>query len=413
MHKLKGTNIVIASGSEQIQHCLQEAFECYGAVICLCDYLNLDFVDRLEAISEEADVILIDMDDSYDDSDEALDRLLERIDLPILFHDNNFDDIQDPQQKCGFSEPAINKLAIKLAELAHSNQVVTTQETEDTRTLERSDSYDGSEGIKQKPYKELEFPVDELSQITQEMLVQNKELTAEFAQEKQQQQSPKESEPTLELEVTELLQTAEILDTDEGIGAENVWVLGASIGGPEAVKRFLARIPMELPVAFVLAQHLGEGFVSLLATQLDRISCFKVKEAQAGDVLKHGEVVVVPIEQRMTLNEKGQVEFLDEKWKGHYKPSIDSVIKDVCNYYKERAGVIIFSGMGTDGVLASQKFAEQYQEGNIWAQNPESCVVSSMPDSVCKANLASYSGSPEALALKIAMQYMGKDSYIN
>ncbi len=68
--------------------------------------------------------------------------------------------------------------------------------------------------------------------------------------------------------------------------------------------------------------------------------------------------------------------------------------------------------MGADGVLASQKFAEQYQ-GNIWAQNPESCVVSSMPDSVRKANLVSYSGSPEALALKIAMQYMGKDSYIN
>ncbi len=411
MHKLKGIHIVIASGSEQIQHCLQEAFERYGAVICLCDYLNHDFVDRLEGISEKADVILIDMDDSYDDSDEALDRLLERIDLPILFHDNDFDDIQDPQQECGFSEPAINKLAIKLAELAQNNQAVTTQETEGTQTLEHSDSYDGSESIIQKPHKEPEFPVDELSQITQELLAQNEELAAEIAQEKQQQ-SADESEPTLELEVTELLQTAENLDPDECVCAENVWVLGASIGGPEAVKRFLARIPVELPVAFVLAQHLGEGFVSLLATQLDRISCFKVREAQAGDVLKHGEVIVVPIEQRMTLNEKGQVEFLDEKWKGHYKPSIDSVIKDVCNYYKERAGVIIFSGMGADGVLASQKFAEQFQ-GNIWAQNSESCVVSSMPDSVRKASLVSYSGSPEALALKIAMHYMGKDSYIN
>ena len=68
--------------------------------------------------------------------------------------------------------------------------------------------------------------------------------------------------------------------------------------------------------------------------------------------------------------------------------------------------------MGADGVLASQKFAEQYQ-GNIWAQNSDTCVVSSMPDSVRKANLVSYSGSPEALALKIAMHYMGKDAYIN
>ncbi len=409
MHKLQGINIVIASGSEQIQQCLQEAFQRYGAIVCLCDYLNLDFVKRLEAISDKAEVILIDMDDSYEDSDEALDRLLERIDLPILFHDNDFDDIQDPQQECGFSEPAINKLAIKLAELARSNQLETTQETEDEQTLERSDSYDGSETIKQKAHKELEFPVDELSQITQELLAQNEELAAEIAQEKQQSL---ENEPTLELDDTEQLQAAQISNAADGDRADNVWVLGASIGGPEAVKRFLARIPVELPVAFVLAQHLGEGFVSLLATQLDRISCFKVKEAQAGDVLKHGEVIVVPIEQRMILDEQGQVKFLDEKWKGHYKPSIDSVIKDVCTSYKERAGVIIFSGMGADGVLASQKFAEQYQ-GNIWAQNSDTCVVSSMPDSVRKANLVSYSGSPEALALKIAMHYMGKDAYIN
>ncbi|MCW9030272.1 MAG: hypothetical protein OQK58_02185, partial [Gammaproteobacteria bacterium] len=46
--------------------------------------------------------------------------------------------------------------------------------------------------------------------------------------------------------------------------AKNVWVLGASLGGPEALKRFLAEIPADLPVTFVIAQHLGENFVSLL-----------------------------------------------------------------------------------------------------------------------------------------------------
>ncbi len=392
MQKLKGINLVIASGSEQIQNCLQEAFEHHGAGIRLCGYLNLDFVSQLEIISDKADVILIDMDDSYEEDDEALDRLLEKIDLPILFHDNDFDDINDPEQDCGFSQPAISKLASKLARLVDNNENRKPEQVSDDN--------------KKTSQSEPDFPDDELSQITQELLSHNEELSVAIEKERQL-----ESEQTLELkDVAEFISSYESHEFIES--AENVWILGASIGGPEAVKRFLARIPAELPVAFVLAQHLGEGFVSLLATQLDRISSFKVKEACEGHVLRHGEVVIVPVENRMTVNETGMVEFIDKKWKGHYKPSIDMVIKDVTHRYQERAGVIIFSGMGADGVLASQKFAEQYQ-GNIWAQNPETCVVSSMPDSVRKADLVSYSGSPEALALKIAMHYMGKDSYIN
>ncbi|MCK5647913.1 MAG: chemotaxis protein CheB, partial [Gammaproteobacteria bacterium] len=200
-------------------------------------------------------------------------------------------------------------------------------------------------------------------------------------------------------------------NNDVSVDYLNVWVLGASIGGPEAVKRFLSRVPKELPVAFVLAQHLGDGFISLLADQLDKISSFHVKEGISGDTLKHGEVVVVPVDNCMSLDEKGQIKLIDDDWKGHYKPSIDSVIDDVTSSFKQRSGVIIFSGMGADGVLASQQFAEKYK-GNIWAQNSESCVISSMPDSVRKADLVSYSGSPEALALKIAVYYMGKESYI-
>lgn len=90
MQKLNGLNIVIASGSEKIQACLQDSFGKLGANVVLCGFLNMDFVNQLEPM-DSADVILIDMDDSYEEDDEALESLLERIDLPILFHDNDFD----------------------------------------------------------------------------------------------------------------------------------------------------------------------------------------------------------------------------------------------------------------------------------------------------------------------------------
>ena len=53
--------------------------------------------------------------------------------------------------------------------------------------------------------------------------------------------------------------------------AQNIWVLGASLGGPDAIKQFLGELPANLPVAFILAQHLGANFMRLLAGQLDRL----------------------------------------------------------------------------------------------------------------------------------------------
>ena len=58
--------------------------------------------------------------------------------------------------------------------------------------------------------------------------------------------------------------------------ARNVWVLGASLGGPEAVKRFLRALPVDIPATFILTQHLGANFVALLAEQLDRVSGMRV-----------------------------------------------------------------------------------------------------------------------------------------
>ncbi|MDH5571647.1 MAG: chemotaxis protein CheB, partial [Gammaproteobacteria bacterium] len=50
--------------------------------------------------------------------------------------------------------------------------------------------------------------------------------------------------------------------------AKNVWVLGSSLGGPEMLKQFLSALTDELPVAFVIAQHMGANFTTLLAEQL-------------------------------------------------------------------------------------------------------------------------------------------------
>ena len=188
--------------------------------------------------------------------------------------------------------------------------------------------------------------------------------------------------------------------------AKNVWVLGASLGGPDALKRFLIHIPEELPVAFIIAQHLGENFVSLLAEQLDRYTEFNVTVAKDGHVIRHNEVLITPTDKRITINPIGTVELKNITKETKYTPSINDAINDVAMRYKGNAGVIIFSGMCDDGVEGCKSLAAK--DGQVWVQDPESCVISAMPESVLKKVTVNFSGTPEMLAKQLVSLYESK-----
>ena len=181
--------------------------------------------------------------------------------------------------------------------------------------------------------------------------------------------------------------------------AKNVWVLGASLGGPEAVKRFLKALPHDIPAAFILAQHLGANFVRLLADQLDRSTGLKVLSPQECHVLLHREVIVAPVDERLQVNPIGNIDLLPLQEYSKYTPSIDMVISDVARRYGKYAGAILFSGMGDDGKLGANRMLEA--GGQVWVQSAESCVISSMPDNVRKHCEVSFIGNPEQLAKQL------------
>ncbi len=178
--------------------------------------------------------------------------------------------------------------------------------------------------------------------------------------------------------------------------AENVWVLGASLGGPQAVRDFLAAVDADLPVAFILAQHIGVNHVQLLAEQLNRASAFRVLPARLGHVLRHGEVILAPADRHLQLTEDGYVALTATPADAVYSPSIDHVMTAVAERYGNRVGAIIFSGMGDDG--AEGCLAVARRGGIVWAQDVKSCVISSMPDQARKTHTVTYSGSPPAIA---------------
>ncbi len=185
-------------------------------------------------------------------------------------------------------------------------------------------------------------------------------------------------------------------DSVAGQPASEVWLLAASLGGPEAVKSFLDALPAGLPVGFVYAQHIEASFESALTQVVGRHSQWNVNQSRPGDSIRCGEVVVAPIAEEMGFDRDSAMRAEGRSWPEPYSPSIDQMMLNLAKQFGSRCGIISFSGMGSDGTAAAAYVLRQ--GARIWTQRADSCVCSSMPDSLREGGYSSFSGDPRELA---------------
>jgi chemosensory pili system protein ChpB (putative protein-glutamate methylesterase) len=180
------------------------------------------------------------------------------------------------------------------------------------------------------------------------------------------------------------------------LSEQRLWVLGASLGGPEAIKMFFGNLPGGLPVAFLLAQHIGAAFLNVLGDLLSKNASYEVVPACAGSPIASGKIVLVPVNRSFTLSQEGCVTLGTHPAPGVYHPSIDQVLTEVARCYESNASAIIFSGMGEDGAAGCRAISAA--GGIVWAQSAASCLNSSMPDAARRAGVVSLSAEPSRLA---------------
>jgi chemosensory pili system protein ChpB (putative protein-glutamate methylesterase) len=196
-------------------------------------------------------------------------------------------------------------------------------------------------------------------------------------------------------------------------GNEIPWlvVLGASIGGPKAVARFLRALPDKLPVAFLLAQHISEPFQELLVEQLDRCSAWPV--AMLGEVqnIKAGQVWMVPARNRIEMNAEGTIRRSGRTWESAYQPDINAVLRGAAEAFGSQCGAIMFSGLGKDGTQGCASVADR--GGFVWAQSSESCVIANLPEAARRSCKVELSGTPEQLARALLSRCTSEGTSIN
>lgn len=179
-------------------------------------------------------------------------------------------------------------------------------------------------------------------------------------------------------------------------GPGRIFVLGASIGGPEAIRSFLGKLKPNLPAAFVLAQHMGAEFLELMTSQLVKASPMPVRLAVPGETFAAGEIVVVPVNQRFLVDQHSVVQFAPLPTESPYSPSIDQVMIDMADRFGSRCTGIVFSGMASDAIEGAKYLASR--GAKVWVQDPATCVISSMIDGAQAAGVVSFVGAPEQLA---------------
>lgn len=157
-------------------------------------------------------------------------------------------------------------------------------------------------------------------------------------------------------------------------------VIGSSTGGPPALQNIFSAIQDELPVAFAVAQHMPPDFTRAFAERLNRFSALKIREAASDDIVRPGEVLIVPGGKNLEFFPKGKdiiAKVTEPRGHQRYLPSVDTMFASAAAIFGHRLLGVVLTGMGNDGAMGVHAIKEK--GGSSLAEAEESCVVFGMP----------------------------------
>ena len=162
-------------------------------------------------------------------------------------------------------------------------------------------------------------------------------------------------------------------------GAHRVIAVGASTGGTEALREFLVPLPSDTP-GMVIVQHMPASFTRSFADRLDSQCQMRVKEAQDGDRILPGHVLLAPGDFQMRVRRSGAghvVRVTQDAPVNRHRPSVDVLFQSCAEELGANAVGVILTGMGADG--ARGMAAMRRAGARTFAQDEATCVVFGMP----------------------------------
>lgn len=173
----------------------------------------------------------------------------------------------------------------------------------------------------------------------------------------------------------------------EGVPVEII-AIASSTGGPPALQAILTALPGDLGAGIIISQHMPQGFTRSFAERLDRLSPFSVSEAEEGDDLRPGRVLIAPGGSHLIVRKRGErlrVELRERASADKYVPSADRMMISAAE--ARAAGVlgVVLTGMGNDGSEGVR--AIRRRGGQVLAESEESAVIFGMPQEAIRTGM--------------------------
>lgn len=184
--------------------------------------------------------------------------------------------------------------------------------------------------------------------------------------------------------------------------------IGVSTGGPEALAKLLPALPGHFPWPIAIVQHMPPGFTQALAQRLAGVCALAVKEAEHGEALAPGKVLIAPGGQHLEIAQEGTqlVALLtQDPPESSCRPSVNVLFRSAAKATQGATLGLVLTGMGHDGSAGGRVL--KAEGGSLWAQDQASSVVWGMPGGVVQAGLADQVLPLEEMADALSLWALG------
>jgi two-component system, chemotaxis family, protein-glutamate methylesterase/glutaminase len=168
----------------------------------------------------------------------------------------------------------------------------------------------------------------------------------------------------------------------------HVIAMAASAGGLQALSVVLSGLPSDLPAAILVVQHLDRRHPSLMAEILNRRTLLRVKQAEQGEMLSLGTVLIAPPDEHLLVGPAGNVSLSHAELVHFVRPSADLLFESVAASFRDCAIAVVLSGTGVDGAMGVK--AVKKMGGRVIAQDEASASFFGMPGAAVQTGQVDY-----------------------
>jgi two-component system chemotaxis response regulator CheB len=167
-------------------------------------------------------------------------------------------------------------------------------------------------------------------------------------------------------------------------------VIGISTGGPQALRRMIPMLTADFPVPIAIVLHMPVGYTALYAKSLDALCALTVKEAQDGEVLQAGTILVAQAGRHLGFRRTAAGEVVAhltmQPLQKIHRPSADVLFRSAADLFGQHVLAVVMTGMGDDGKEGAAWV--KAQGGSVLTEHEKSCVIYGMPRAVEEAGLS-------------------------